>query len=466
MAALGLTGAGVTSYLVQRERVDRRIDTHLAQEVEELRTFAENGVDPETGEPFATVDRLLLLALQRNVPDATEGLLTMLDGELYLVPAANVDLRLEDDPAFIEQARATATEQNLRARTVQTEMGSLRYVTVPVHVEGDSAEGIYVIAYSRDLEQASLTDSYRTFAVVGVVSLVVIGVVGWAVAGRLLRPVRLLRETAQRISDQDLSGRIPVRGRDDVSELARTVNAMLDRLEGAFAAHRQALDDAGHELRTPITIIRGHLELMEAADPADVDEVRALALDELDRMRRLVDDLVVLAQAQRPDFVRRRPVDLDRMLDDVLDKARALADRRWTISARAHAVADVDEQRLTQALLQLVSNAVRFTGDDDEIALGAYGDAARTVLWVRDAGTGIPPADLERIFERFHRVSGQRGDTGSGLGLAIVQAIAEAHHGTVEVSSTYGEGSEFRIVLPATSSVASPGPRKEAEATS
>lgn len=447
--ALGMLVAGVTSYMVQRERVDSRIDGSLAQEVEEFREFARTGVDPETGARFTTVSRFLEVMLQRNVPDASEGLLTLVDGAPAWVPATSVDLRIEDDPEFVREVAAVPDSARVQARTAETSLGTLRYVVVPVSVQGDLASGRYVIAYSRDMEQAEVVDAYQTFAVVALVSLGAVGVVGWAVVGRLLGPVRLLRETAQRISDTDLSGRIAVTGRDDVSELARTVNAMLDRLEVAFAAQRDALDDAGHELRTPITIIRGHLELVDPADPDDVAETRQLVLDELDRMHRMVDDLVLLAKAKRPDFVRPGPVEVGPLVDDILDKAAALAERRWRVDARPDVTLTLDPQRITQALLQLVSNAVSVTGRDDVVAVGARVDGDVLQLWVRDTGPGIDPVDSERIFDRFARGDAGRGAEGSGLGLAIVRAIAEAHHGSVSVDGRPGDGAVFTLELPA-----------------
>jgi signal transduction histidine kinase len=449
-AAIGLAVAGGTSYLVQRERVDQRIDGSLAQEVSEFRELAASGVDPQTGTPFTSVDRLLVVALQRNVPEVNEGMLGMIDGEVAWLPSSSVDLGLHRDAEFLAEISAVSGDDRIRARTAEGSLGTLRYVAVPVTVGGDPARGMYVIVYSRDLEQAELVDSYRTYAMVALASLLMLGVVAWAVVGRLLRPLRLLRETAQRISDTDLSGRIPIAGHDDVSRIADTVNAMLDRLEDSFGAHREALDDAGHELRTPITIIRGHLELMDAADPADVREARSLALDELDRMHRLVEELVILAKAQRPDFVRPRRIELGRLVDDVVDKARGFADRQWRVDNRPEAVVEADEQRLTQALLQLVSNAVAFTGPEDMVGIGADIDAERAVrIWVRDTGPGIAPEHAGVIFERFARADGSGRGEGSGLGLAIVRAIAEAHHGEVRLDSTPGLGSIFTIVLPA-----------------
>lgn len=449
VTAIGMLVAGVTSFLVQRERVDARIDDNLAQEVDELRGFSETGIDPETGGDFTSVDRFLEVVMQRNVPDRNEGLLAFVDGVEAWRPGTEADVRLEADEDFVEEVADQSGSTRVRPRSIETEeLGQLRYVSVPVTVDNDPAQGLYVIAYSRDLEQAEVVDAYQTFAVVAIASLAMVGLVGWLVAGRLLRPIRLLRDTAQQISDTDLSGRIAVTGSDDISALARTFNDMLDRLEVAFAGQRDALDDAGHEMRTPITIVRGHLELMDSADPADVEEVRVLVLDELDRMHRMVDDLVMLAKAKRPDFVHPRPVELDRLVDEVLDKARALADRQWRVDARVSATVDLDQQRITQALLQLISNAVKHTEPGDVIAVGSQltGDEAR--LWVRDTGVGIAADDLDRIFDRFARADVGRGVEGSGLGLAIVTAIAEAHRGTVTVDSRPGAGAVFTIALP------------------
>jgi signal transduction histidine kinase len=291
-----------------------------------------------------------------------------------------------------------------------------------------------------------------TFAYVEAVSLVVIALVGWLVAGRLLAPVRLVRQTAQQISETDLTRRIPAHGRDDVSELARTFNAMLDRLEDSFATQRQFLDDAGHELRTPITIVRGHLELMGPDDdPAEHADTRALVLDELDRMSRLVDDLVTLAKAERPDFLRRGPVQLRGLVEDMYEKARAIAPRTWQLAATADGTVYADRQRLTQALVQLADNAAKHTTAGDRIVIGSTAAEGVVRLSVSDTGPGVDPADTGRILARFARGadSGHRGD-GSGLGLAIVRAIAEAHDGRVTLDSPPGGGATFTLEIPAT----------------
>jgi signal transduction histidine kinase len=189
---------------------------------------------------------------------------------------------------------------------------------------------------------------------------------------------------------------------------------------------------------------------MDATDSADVEETRALALDELGRMQRLVDDLVVLAKARRPDFVRLEPVEVDRLIDDVMDKARPLADRDWRVDARAEATLELDGQRITQALLQLISNAIRFTAPEQTIAIGSRITDGVLQLWVRDTGPGVPPGEAGKIFERFGRAATGRGGEGSGLGLSIVRAIAEAHSGRVVLHNTPGHGATFVIEIPAT----------------
>ncbi len=289
-------------------------------------------------------------------------------------------------------------------------------------------------------------------ALSGVALLMTTGI-GWAVAGRILAPVRLVRTTAAELTEQDLTRRIPVEGRDDIAALAETFNAMLDRLERAFAAQRVFVDDAGHELRTPITIVRGHLELM-GDDPADREETVRLVTDELDRMSRIVEDLLLLAGAERPDFVRPEPVQLAELTADVFVKVRTLGEREWQLDGVADREVRLDPQRMTQAMVQLAQNAVQHTVPGQRIRIGsravdsrAEGD--RIELYVADHGPGIPPEDAEVIFERFRRGTSRRGTrtSGAGLGLAIVKAIAEGHHGGVELRRTEGGGATFVLTL-------------------
>ncbi len=445
LAGLGMAVAEVTSYVVSARRLDVRLDAAIAQEVAEFRTLAEQGVNPRTGRPFEDIDDLLRTALARNVADSNETFLGL--GSAPYVPADPGVVDLLDEPALLAAVTAQGPASRVELAEVESAVGTLRYAAVPVVLPGAPDTGTYVVAYAVDLERRDLVSVARTYAYVATGSLLLLAVGGWLILGRLLRPLALLREAAASASPQRAE-RIPERGNDDVTDLTRSFNTMLDRLQDAFAQQRQFIADAGHELRTPVTIVRGHLELLDPGDPRDVAETRALVLDEVDRMGRLVDDLVVLARAQRPDLVDLRPVDLDRLVEEVLVKARALGDRDWRLDAAAVGVVQADEQRLQQALLQLADNAVKHTPAGTTVAVGARRDDDAVRLWVRDTGPGIAVADRARVLQRFGRADHGRGVEGSGLGLAIVGAIAEAHGGRLEVDDAPGGGALLTLVLP------------------
>jgi len=457
LAALAVLIAGATAYALQAQRTDARIDDSLRRAVDVLRTVATSSPQPEkTQAEFTSTADLLYDAVQRRGLTENEGVIAFLDGAPHWLASSSVTLRLEDDDELVRVLGAIPARSAVELRTVRTGVTQYRLVAIPVRVTGDPHTGLFVVAVDRGAEISDLTSTYVTYSVVAIGSLVIIAVVGWFVVGRLLRPIRLLRDTARHITESDLSERIPVTGTDDLSDLARTVNDMLDRLESAFGSQRELLDDVGHELRTPLTIVRGHLELLDPGDPEDVRATQALALDELDRMHRLVDDLVMLATAERPDFVRLAPTDIGRLTDDVLDKARGLGRRRWQVGARADATVCVDSQRITQAWLQLLANAVRFSAEGSTIRIGSEIRDDRVLLWVRDEGPGVSPDDEHAIFERFQRGradrTGRRADGGVGLGLPIVAAIAAAHHGTVRLehpARAPRTGAVFVLDLPA-----------------
>jgi signal transduction histidine kinase len=174
-------------------------------------------------------------------------------------------------------------------------------------------------------------------------------------------------------------------------------------------------------------------------------------------MSRIVDDLIVLAKAEQPDFLTLAPVDLADLTVDVLAKARALGPRRWRVAGLAETTILADGQRLTQALIQLAANAVQHTGEGDSIAVGSAAEGSRVRLWVADTGVGIAPEDRGHIFERFARGPEPRRSEGAGLGLAIVRTITQAHGGVVRVDSAPGQGATFTLDLPARAGPASPG---------
>jgi signal transduction histidine kinase len=306
------------------------------------------------------------------------------------------------------------------------------------------------IAIGQRLEdQRNQVESAVQIAVgVSLVTLLLASLFIWLAAGRAISPLQALAGTARRISESDLSGRIPVRGGDEIATLARTFNEMLDRLETAFADQKEFLADVSHELRTPITVIRGHLETL-GDDPAEQEEAITVIQDELDRMNRFVDDLLLLVRASRPDFLRPEPLDLDLLTHETFSKARLLGDRDWSLESTGIGIIRGDPQRLTQAVMNLADNAVRHTQMGEKVAIGSDLEDGEARLWVRDEGPGIEYADQRLIFERFARAASDIAPGGAGLGLAIVQAIAEAHGGRIELHSRPGYGATFTVVIPA-----------------
>jgi signal transduction histidine kinase len=436
-------------------RLDQRIDEALVQESRELRQLA-RGNDPETGERFGgNAARIFEVFLERNVPSRNEAFVTFVDGELFLRSAQVVPYRLDQDPELTP--RWSALNESERG-AVSTPAGSVEYLAIPL-LGGEGVRGVFVAAIFRDRESGEVSDALRVAAGVGLGMLLIGSVLAWLLADRVLRPVKAVTETARSISGGDLSGRIPESGHDEIGVLAQTFNDMLARLETAFATQQRFVHDAGHELRTPITIVRGHLELLED-DPQDREQTLALVMDELDRMSRIVDDLLTLAKWEQPDFLQPAPFEVGALVDDVLAKASALGPRNWQLDSFAEATIVADRQRVTQALMQLAENAVQHTEGGDEIGLGAFVAGGETRLWVRDTGPGIPFEQQERVFDRFYRAGEERRSDGAGLGLSIVQAIARAHGGRVELSSVPGTGARFTIVLPARPAAGTEGGRE------
>jgi signal transduction histidine kinase len=436
----------VASVLVVRQvllvRLDERISATLTQEVDEFDLLV-TGNDPETGRPFGSdLRRILEVYVDRNVP---------IDGEVVLGIVGNrVEYSTGDSvevAALVEKARAWRGLERPVRSTIATDLGEARYLAIPVTADGDRL-GAFVVGFYPAAERAAVDDASRNAALVALGVLVLGSLAAWVVAGRVLKPLRLLNQTARAITETDLTQRIPVRGDDELAGLARTFNDMLDRLQQAFATQRAFIDDAGHELRTPITIIRGNLEV-SGDDLDEWQEAKPLVLDELDRMGRIVDDLLLLAKAEQPDFLQQGPIDLAEFTEEVAAKVRPLGDREWQLEETAHVVIDADRQRLTQAMVNLARNAVQHTAPGDLIALGssANGDAAR--LWVRDEGPGVALDQHDLVFKRFARGAGtRRTSDGAGLGLSIVRAIADSHGGRVELISAPGFGATFMLVLP------------------
>ena len=449
LTALALVLAGISAYVVELRRLDQEVTASMEQEIQEFKTLAREGNDPQTGEPFTSIQRMMETFMSRNIPAAHEMMFAVTTSSDDGFRSGGAGLQDETE-AFAEGAEFRAAVRDLRAdggtRTIDSDLGEAIVVVQPAQ-DNDEA-GAFIVVHLIDLERQELNEVMRTFGGVAGGAWLIVTLIALALTGRLLRPIRRMQGTAQQIAAGDLSRRMEVTGNNDLTELTRTVNDMLDRIEWAFQTQRQLLDDAGHELRTPLTVLQGHLELADPNDVNEIEQTRELLLDEIARMTRLVGDILMLAKSQRPDFIQPSEAELRTLVEGVLEKCRALGERNWKIDACPDASVRVDGQRITQALLQLAHNAVRHTEEGDLIAIGARLRDGMVEFWVRDTGPGIASEDRERIFARFGRGGEATRDDGFGLGLSIVSAIADAHGGRVQLDDP-PIGATLRIIVPA-----------------
>jgi signal transduction histidine kinase len=312
--------------------------------------------------------------------------------------------------------------------------------------------GTYIVYVARSLESVNKsTDSLERLLWWSLPALVMlVGVLTWVVTGRALHPVEAIRREVEVIGGEDLHRRVPEpTNEDEIGRLARTMNAMLARLEDATDRQRRFVADASHELRSPLTSMRAQLEVdLEHPELADWQTTQHDVLADAIRLQRLVDDLLVITVADESalDAAHRAPVDLDEI---VFAEARRVSTRN-DITIDTHAVSgaqlDGNSDQLVRVVQNLLDNAARHARS--EVAISLEESATHVTLCVVDDGPGIPDADRERVFERFARLDDarDRDDGGAGLGLAIVHDVVVAHGGSVSVANA--PGAAFTVVLP------------------
>lgn len=448
---LVLASLGVVTLVTWRlliDESDRRIDEALTAETAEFARVTGTGVNPTTGRPYGSVDEILRSVIAANAARPNEKFLGYLDGEFrWESRRTSPQVLLRADPAF--HALVADVPRHTRG-SYPSAAGEIRWSALPVGLAGDPDTGVIVIAYFTEREHEFAHEAARLTGLVGLGTALLGAVGAWLVAGRILRPLRDVAATARTITGTDLSRRVPqhARARDEIAELAGTLNAMLDRVQSGVQAQRRFVDDAGHELRTPITIVRGHLAVLDPADPDDVTDTVELVDDELERMNRIVSEMLALTRAEQPSLLRPERVDVAELVRDLFDKLTGLGDRDWRLESVAEVSARLDPHRVTQAVVALADNATRVTGTGDRIALGADAVGDRLRIWVADSGPGIAAEDRHRVFRRFARGEHAPRSDGAGLGLSIVEAIATTHGGRVLLHSTPGHGATFTLDLP------------------
>ncbi len=371
------------------------------------------------------------------------------------------------DKMSIETARKT---HSVVLCTVTANEEPFRVVTVPVRVQNDG-KGIPAKDAPAFVQLAfRLTDIHRGLAALDnallavlPISLLVSGLGGAWLTGRALRPVRDITLATDRVAAESLSGRLPVSGNDEFSELSRRLNQMLARLEDAFEKQRRFVADASHELRTPLAIVTANTSLALDDETVTTPEESRRAFLAIHgaagRMSRIVGDLLLLAQSDSGILPREsKPVAISGVLRAAMEEAQAAYQERTGQSGArilppkptGAVVGNADRHFLVRVFVNLLDNALRYTPREGCIALTVEECGGALHILVTDSGSGISPEHLPRLFDRFYRADDgrDRGRGGTGLGLAIVRTLVHAHNGTVSIDSERGQGTIVKVMLP------------------
>ena len=335
------------------------------------------------------------------------------------------------------------------------DVGEVRLLTRTIPLPGGNAARISVGEPLAPVDRA-LEGFSDTFLIVGLITLLLAAAAGWLLASFATKPMRKMTEVAEGVDGGDLSSRMPISEtkNDEVRRLAESFNGMLDRLEGAFTSQRAFVADASHDLRTPLTIVRGQLEVLSRqSDPTaeDVGRVSSIVATATARMERLVDDMLLLAQAESDEALTFEMCDLRPLLEAEIEGFTETSDRHLEVGEVTDDDVLVDRERLARVVSNLIANAVAHTDSGGTIAVSAVKSAGRVDIAVDDDGPGVPEEMRGRVFDRFARLDESRSSSqgGSGLGLAIVKAIAEAHGGSVACLTSPLGGARFVVRLPA-----------------
>lgn len=361
---------------------------------------------------------------------------------------------LSNKDAFELDAAGAGPAGNGKVYTYANHAGhQVMAISAPIMI-GGRRFGTLKVAEMLHPVNVVLRDTFISLGASMIFTLVIALAIGFLISKRILAPITRMADVAEAITKEDLSQRINYDGSgDEVSRLAETFDNMVDRLEKAFNEQRQFISDASHELRTPITIVKGHLEvlkLIKGLTREDYVDAVTIAIDELERMNRLVNNLLLLARSSTSGFLLYETIELHDFLEIIYNKASKLAERDWVFDGSPVVLFRADGDKMTEVLLNLLQNAAEHTGAGDSIKLSGKVEGDWVKIEVADSGEGIPKGDLANIFKRFYRVDKARSKSsgGVGLGLSLVEVIVKAHGGRIEVGSVPGKRSCFTVWLP------------------
>lgn len=445
---LALIGLTVLLYSSLSRGIRQEFDRSLLLKAAEIHMgISSKGEQYLSGEPNAAI-----LLLPPADEYAQPGIYVQILGPHGNVRDTSTNLQGRELPMRSDQiAEGLAGMESIHTVTMG-ESQQVRVVTKPLIV-GGQVYGLVQVGQSLQpvedtIRQIGLISAFSALCVI-----VLAGLSGWFLAKKAFESVDKMIARAQVADASSGPGRrLHYEGpEDEIARLVRTLNGMLERVEESVEAQKRFIADSSHELRTPLTAIRGNVDLLERETD---EQSRSESLDsikrEAERMSRIVQNLLLLAQLDAQSSFNPHEVELDTLLLDVFRQAKVMAgSRRVQLGNEDVATVKGDADQLKQMLLNLVDNAIKYTPPDGQITLALYRDDQWARIEVADTGVGIPEEHLPHIFDRFYRVDKvrSRSQGGTGLGLAIVKSIAELHGGQVTVTSSVGQGSSFAVWL-------------------
>lgn len=447
--AVGVALVAALGYIVLDRQLGADLDRTLLRESEAF--AAALGATAGSGaSDLAATSRMYLQARSADESSGAILLVRFPDGRVL----SNSDVHFED--VLTNKSRLAPATSARSFDTLQVSDRSYRVATMPLR-GSSSVVAVFQAAIPMRAHSMLTGDLARALVMAGLLVTILGALLSRFVASTSLRPLHEAARTAGAVTQSSLWERVDYEGpRDDVGIMVAALNSMLDRLETGFWEQRRFLADASHELRTPLTIVRGHLDVMRETSQvtADQEETLDLVMSELDRMTQLVSDLLALARLEAGPTRPQELLDLTELVDEAVVKAQGLGRRLMSLDGDESLFVKGDHDMLLQALLNLLDNAVDHTVEGGKITVTCAAVDGSALVTVTDDGPGIPPVELERVFDRFYRSNTKRPEgTGSGLGLAIAARLVAVHHGSLIAGNASDGGAVFTLRLPQVSGV-------------
>ncbi|VEP12003.1 Histidine kinase [Hyella patelloides LEGE 07179] len=432
------------------QRIDSRLRAEIASEIAEF----ESDFDLKKNQNLSQVKQSAIAYLRNDLVEKEQYFIILLEDNFFQSIPVIYDLpqSLQPNSQLIERLISQKETVSGEFQTQELEVGKIIYRTFLFDTPGQD-KGVFLVARATYSEYKEAALAMRLIVIVTTTLFLLTSIGAWFISDWILKPLRLMSATAKQISEKDLSQRLSILGQGEMAQVASTFNAMMERLEKAFQTQKSFVRNASHELKTPITIIQGHLDLM-GEDPEEQHETQAIINEQLDRMTRLVEDLLILTRVEQPEFLQPELIEIEVFTQKLFQKAKVFTEANLQLEKVGQGKLYIDPKRLTQAIMNLIENAVQHTPLGGKISIGSVCNESDVRFWVRDTGMGIAHSDRKQIFNPFARAAhSYRRSNGFGLGLSIAQAIVSACGGSIILDSLPGKGSTFTLIFPVKNSL-------------